>query len=228
MVTRVVRVVVGLHSGWSLMALMALREYARHRGCTLAAVQKAVKSGRVTVCFDAGGKMRIDSISADATWREKTDPAKQSLLYSAGPAPNTSSLSDDVSVGQGGGATVPPPATSGDEPSDDADDEATSKYRQGRADREEINVRRARIELAQLEGSVISLDQAKLVVATSFRTLRDAILNVPARIKDQCAGETDSFAIEALIESELTQVLSSFTPAVLPTDGDQEDDADAS
>lgn len=203
------------------MALMGFREYARHRGCTLAAVQKAVESGRVTVCYDAKQNKRIDSISADATWKEKTDPAKQSLLYAAGPASDNPPPREVEPTGPGGAALAAPPADDGVDP--EPEDE-TDGYRLSRAQREVIRVERDQIELDQLKGNLIALEAAKLVAFTSFRTLRDSLLNIPARIKDECATETDPFKVEALIEAELSAVLASFVPAVVPQD---DDDADA-
>src|ERR1039458_9950806 len=50
------------------MAIMSLRGYARHRGCALSAVQKAIKSGRISVQPDG----KIDSAQADLQWQRNT------------------------------------------------------------------------------------------------------------------------------------------------------------
>ena len=42
----------------------SMRAYARHRGCTLRAVQKAVASGRVSLMPDGS----VDFATADAAW----------------------------------------------------------------------------------------------------------------------------------------------------------------
>ncbi|MCC6860066.1 MAG: hypothetical protein IT158_15970 [Bryobacterales bacterium] len=63
------------------MPLLSLRAYAKHRGVSLAAVQKAIQSGRITP--DADG--RIDSERADAEWGAKTRPGQRR----ARPAPAT-------------------------------------------------------------------------------------------------------------------------------------------
>ncbi len=55
------------------MPLLSLRAYAKHRGVSLAAVQKAIQSGRITP--DADG--RIDSERADAEWGAKTRPGQR-------------------------------------------------------------------------------------------------------------------------------------------------------
>jgi len=50
------------------MAIMSLRQYARHRGVALSAVQKAIKSKRIVKLADG----RIDSDEADAGWKRNT------------------------------------------------------------------------------------------------------------------------------------------------------------
>jgi hypothetical protein len=55
------------------MALLSLRAYAKHRGVSLAAVQKAIHSGRITPNADG----LIDSDRADAEWAAKTRPGQR-------------------------------------------------------------------------------------------------------------------------------------------------------
>lgn len=57
---------------------MKLRAYARHRGVTLAAVQKAVETGRVTAVRrnEKGWLVGIDQEQADREWAERTDPSE--------------------------------------------------------------------------------------------------------------------------------------------------------
>jgi hypothetical protein len=51
------------------MAMMSLRGYARHRGVVLSAVQKAIKSRRISVQPDG----RIESERADVQWERNTE-----------------------------------------------------------------------------------------------------------------------------------------------------------
>lgn len=57
---------------------MKLRAYARHRGVTLAAVQKAVETGRVTAVRrnEKSWLVGIDQELADQQWAERTDPGE--------------------------------------------------------------------------------------------------------------------------------------------------------
>jgi len=51
------------------MAIMSLRAYSRHRGVALSAVQKAIKTRRISVLPDG----KIDSDRADEQWERNTE-----------------------------------------------------------------------------------------------------------------------------------------------------------
>lgn len=63
------------------MALLSLRKYAEHRGVSLAAVQKAVATGRILVAKEEqqGSKTLkfIDPVVADRMWNQRTDQTQQ-------------------------------------------------------------------------------------------------------------------------------------------------------
>lgn len=193
------------------MALMGQREYARHRGCALRAVQKAIASGRITTQL-VGTRAMIDSDLADRSWQENTDPAKQSLLHDAGPDP------------------LALPAAGSDKPADEEGEgvdgsEANAVYRTARGEREQLRLERDRYELDQLRGQLISVVEAKRLAFTAFRSLRDAVLNVPSRVKDHCAAETDALRIEQLLDAELSAALGTFSSdRVLDEIDDEEDE----
>ncbi len=200
------------------MALMGFREYARHRKVTLRAVQKAIEAGRITTVGE-GAQRKIDADQADRDWRANTDPAAQSLLYSAGPETTA------------GGTNTPPDAEAGI-PETEADDEPapadqTGEYRLERARRERIRREREEIELDELRGNVVSLAEAELTVFTAFRTLRDAMLQVAARIKDRCAAAADPFMVEQIIEAEIAATFARFDPATMvqASAADEEEEA---
>jgi len=50
------------------MAILSQRAYARHRGVSLSAVQKAIETGRISTQPDG----RIDSEQADVAWEQNT------------------------------------------------------------------------------------------------------------------------------------------------------------
>ena len=94
------------------MPMMGFREYARHRKVTLRAVQKAVEAGRIRATGQ-GRDRKIDSARADQDWLANTDPAAQSLLYSAGPnAPPAAvgGLASAAGAGESDGSPANPDA----------------------------------------------------------------------------------------------------------------------
>ena len=102
----------------------------------------------------------------------------------------------------------------------------TDEYRRLRTDRERIRKTRELIELEELRGSLLNLAEAKRLAFTAFRSLRDAVLNVPARVKDACAAESDALSIERLLDAELCAALASFKPDAVTRETEDDDDAD--
>jgi hypothetical protein len=101
----------------------------------------------------------------------------------------------------------------------------TAEYRAARALRERIRAEREQLELNRLRGSLADVEEVARIAYTAYRALRDAILNVPARIKDQLAAEEDPFRTEQVIEAELTSVLSAFDPASAVREKEDDDEA---
>lgn len=60
------------------MPLVSIRAYARHRGISLAAVQKAIRSRRIKLVDG-----RIDVDRADREWARNTRPQREPFGYSA-------------------------------------------------------------------------------------------------------------------------------------------------
>jgi hypothetical protein len=182
---------------------VSLRAYARHRQVALSAVQKAIVSGRISKT--ASGK--IDVASADRQWLANTDLGRC--------APDSKQVNDWP---------------------DDLDDETppkdsvSSDYQRHRAKREEIRATREQIELDMLTGATLDLVSAQRIAFTAFRTLRDAVMNVPARTKDLLAAETDPTRIEAMLDKELAAALQAIDLKSIMKDQnqDQEETEDGS
>lgn len=210
------------------MAILSLRAYARHRGCTLRAVQKAIEAGRITVQVDDFGKSGIDPIAADKAWGTNTDLAKQSLLYGGGlqipvsdePEAIGADPDQDVSIGQ----AAPSASPNSRESTSAGVDPDTASYRRERAAREAIKRETEQIELDRLRNKLIDVDDANRVVFTSFRSLRDSLLNIGPRIKDQLASELDAFQTEKILDAELSAVLGSFDVSKALSESADEDD----
>jgi len=189
------------------MALMGYREYARHRGVALRAVQKAIEARRITAVF-VDGKTKIDSDQADRDWTTHTDPVARSPLFSAGPS-------------------VPPAAPAGAD--DDEVDDGTAEYREVRTDAAKIKRDRERLELQRDLGEVVSRAEVARLRFTEFRALRDALGNLAPRLAPLVAVESDPIRCEQLYLDALADVLTTFADQVLVRDvlQDVDDDDDA-
>ena len=191
------------------MPLMGYREYARHRGVALRAVQKAIEAKRIAL-VDVDGKLKIDSDQADRDWRDNTDPVARSLLFSAGPQ-------SPAMPGQ------PDPEA---QPEDDSD----SELRAVRIETMQIKRDRDRLELEREQGKVVDRDEVARLRFTEFRGLRDALGNLALRTAPALACESDPIACERIVREALDEVLRTFAGQVLTRDVTQdvdEDDDDA-
>lgn len=189
--------------------LMGYREYARHRGVSLGAVQKAVRAGRIT----ANDEKKIDSAVADRDWDINTDASRVAVSAVEATAPLAQKeISFAAPSGEGGDKATTEELT-GTDPN-------ASRYRESRASREFYVAAKQKLEYEQLLGQLINVDEAKRMAFTSFRAIRDSVLNVAARVKDQLAAETDPHACEELLERELSAALASVDVGKLNAEAD--------
>lgn len=201
------------------MAKLGQRAFARHIGVTLRAVQKAIQSGRIAV--DADGK--IDADTAVAAWRRNTDESKRSITDQS-----------RRSLGNAAFSMPPPPANPDeDEEYDDVpaaasrEDPSMAAYRAARAAREQTRLERERMDLERERGTTLPLADAQRLAFTAFRTVRDNVMNIPVRLKDALAAESDPIRIETMLDAELVRALASVDATALLSENDM-DDADGS
>lgn len=192
------------------MAEMSQRAFARHMGVALNSVQKALKSGRIAL--NANGK--IDAKTAEAAWRRNTDESRRSFTDLSRP---TRALDGDAPA---------TPAEQDDEFSAAAatNDPHMAAYRSARAEREGTRAQRERMELERDLGNLLALEDAKRIAFTTFRVLRDMVMNVPVRVKDQLAAEGSAARVETILEDELARALSSIDVRKLMHEDEAEDD----
>ncbi|OFA05180.1 hypothetical protein [Duganella phyllosphaerae] len=189
--------------------LMGYREYARHRGVSLGAVQKAVRAGRIT----ANDEKKIDSAVADRDWDVNTDASRVAVSAVEATAPLAQKeISFATPSGEGGDKSSTEELT--------GSDNNASRYRESRASREFYVAAKQKVEYEQLLGQLINVDEAKRIAFTSFRAIRDSVLNVAARVKDQLAAETDPHVCEELLERELSAALASVDVVKLNAEAD--------
>lgn len=168
--------------------LVTKTEYARRRGCTEAAVRRAVRDGRITL-IDG----RIDPVAADAQWARNT-------RVRAG-----SRGTDDANLGVNG-ASVPR------SDADDGDDIADG-YWKSRARRELAEADLAELKLAEQRGLLVRAADIRAAQARRLAALREALLQLPARLAPVLAAEADAGKVHEQLQDELHQVLTHMTEA---------------
>lgn len=171
------------------MALVSLRAYAKHRGVSLRAVQKAIQSGRIQTTADGS----IDTAQADADWERNTGPRAGRSIALPSPPPRPAAQPS---------APEPPRAELG----------ATGglDYARARAVRENYLARLAKLEYEERLGKLLSRDEVTVAAFNRFRTFRDGMLNIPDRVAAVLAAETDPAKVHEVLRTEIRKALLEF------------------
>jgi hypothetical protein len=190
------------------MALMGYREYARHRGCHLNAVQVAIKTGRIVALE---GK-KIDSEDADARWAAATDPALQRQEVPAPPAPAVLSLLDGAVQEAPPGLSKRPdwPEWPGWEPPVKVEPAPLNvtgmdTYLAAKTERERAEAEMAKDALAKARGNLIDAAEARRVWTAIGRMFGQSRENLPTDLAALLVGKTDLTEIEILIRGVLRE-----------------------
>lgn len=153
--------------------LITKSEYARRRGCTEAAVRRAVKDGRIS---EIDG--RIDPVAADAQWSRNT-------VVRAGSRPAGEVQAQKPTV----------------------EEDGEDGYWASRARRERTEADLAELRLAEQRGQLVRAADVRAAQSRKLASLRDALLQLPARLAPVLAAEMDAGRIDELLQQELAQVL---------------------
>jgi pyruvate/2-oxoglutarate dehydrogenase complex dihydrolipoamide acyltransferase (E2) component len=176
---------------------MSLRAYARHRGVSLRAVQKAIKSGRITAREDG----RLDADVADANWARNTAPRPQPSSQPAKPAASPQSAHHHHSD---------PPRR---EPTEPVKLESGLEYAKARAVRETYSARMAKIDFEERTAKLVSSDEVQVAAFNRFRQFRDGMLNIPDRLAAVLAAEKNPRQVHELLVTEIRKALTEFSDA---------------
>jgi hypothetical protein len=191
---------------------LSYRQIGEALGISKQAVGALVAKGMPIGSVDEARRWRETNLDVSRTKHARV--AVDPVQAASAPSPSASVLasSDQIRV----------PDDKDTEPAPDD----TQEYRQARTEREQIRRDRERLELEQLQGRLLDVEEARRLAFTAFRQLRDGVLNVPARVAPQVAVMTDALQIEQLIEAQLNEAFGRFDPAKLLTDRTDEDEAD--
>jgi phage terminase Nu1 subunit (DNA packaging protein) len=159
------------------MALMGVREYARHRDISHVAVLGAIRTGRLStsVTRNEKGKPMIDSEKADKEWqpgiRELFKDAERSL-----------------------------------ELDENGEKKAhVKKFANARADREGYKAKIARLEYREAAGKLVNAEVVKREWVAIGSRIRTKLLGVPTKLKQKTPDLSDEQfqALEGIIREAL-------------------------
>jgi hypothetical protein len=172
----------------SSVELLSGRAYAARRGVSHTAVQKAIKSGRITT---VGGQ--IDPAIADREWAENTDPSTSQNSVTGRPKgrrrEGEPSTPNEIDGGGNGRA-----ATGG------------TGYGRARAAREAALAGIAKLQLDEKTGKLVDANEVKLAFFNATRKARDELFAIPARIAPVLAALDDAADLEAILFDEIERV----------------------
>lgn len=170
---------------------LSRRAYARHRGVTLQAVQKAIKAGRISVTPEGN----IDPVAADADWERNTSPrpsqagSQHRLPQAPAPQPRAAAAQP---------AFEPGPAM---------------EFARARAVRETYRARTDKINFEARTGALVSADEVKIAAYARFRQFRDRMLNIPDRLSAELAAESEAARVHEMLSGEIRIALTEFSDA---------------
>ena len=180
---------------------MTLRAYARHRGVSLRAVQKALKSGRISTREDG----RLDAEVTDANWARNTAPRPQ--------PPSTPAAAMPAKPAAAHQSVHHHSNTPRREPPEPLRVESGLEYSKARAVREAYMAKLAKIDYEVRTEKLVSADEVRVASFNRFRQFRDGMLNIPDRLAAVLAGETNPRQVHELLETEIRKALTEFSDA---------------
>lgn len=177
------------------MAKMNQSEYARHREVSHTAVQKAIKSGRISAAV--GKDKKIDQKLADQLWDQNTDQTKPLNSITGSPKHRRTPNTPKAPIGSSSGSS---------EPASNSDNGNGPSYVQARAVREAYEAKLKRLEYESKSGKLIELSAAEVAVFNQARKARDMLFSIPDRISALLAATDDSDKVYEILTKELRKV----------------------
>lgn len=192
-----------------MQAFVSLREFARQRGVRLAAVQKAIESGRVTAVrrSESGRLTGIDLIAGTEQWNARTDPTQAARSNTVLGAPAGASAELPLEAGLPAAAS-PDVSTAAPKPGDEKDD-----YYRHRARKEEFAAHQAELDYMKAIGLLVSADEVRQVTERRYRTIRDAVLAVADQEAEILAAEKDPLVVRDRLMRAIKKALHELSDA---------------
>ena len=172
--------------------LVTFAEFALIKGCSKPAVSHAVKSGRIAAAIvEKDEKRWLDRDLALELWNRNTLRTHNARV----------SRPDPVEV---------KPAKTAKELKakvEQLPDDAIPDLNESRARREHYQAELAKLEVDHRRNELVAADGVKKEAFNVAKTVREALINIPDRVANLLAAETDATAIHMALTDEITQAL---------------------
>tara|TARA_Y100000310_G_scaffold243676_1_gene248277 strand:- start:43760 stop:44338 length:579 start_codon:yes stop_codon:yes gene_type:complete len=164
--------------------LMTKSEYARHRGVTPAAVNDAIKQGKITeAIFKVKGRDRVAAEIADQLWLKRTSVNNK----------NSATLFANV------------------DPAQAENKKTSSTYTKSRAAKEAFAAKMAQLKYEKEAGKLVNAMSVKKAANSIGRVTRDRLMSIPERLAPMLSAEEDIDEIREILIRELHDALESLS-----------------
>lgn len=178
--------------------LITPAELARLMGCKPPSVSKAISSGRISAAVvERDGRKYLDRDLAVELWHKNTKQSPLQPEKIAGRAPRPSSASKEDVKGY----------------IDSLPDDAIPDLNISRERREHYQAELAKLEVDMKRKELVPADAVKKEAFNLAKTVREALINIPDRVSNQFAAESDPQAVHMALSNEIQSALQRLTDA---------------
>lgn len=182
------------------MELLSLRAYARHRNVTLAAVQKAIETKRITTIADERGKKKIDPEVADIQWAKNTRPDQQERGSLKDFEKTQADLASYTNANFTGDAARLP-----GEPGKENNNIGLSVEK---AETEQVRRQLMELSLQQKRGELVKVEDIERAMASKLKAANEALNNLADRLAPILAAETNVDVVDRMLRTEIRRAMS--------------------
>ena len=194
--------------------MLGLGVYARHKGVTLRAVQKAIEAGRLShVLNDKGQRQLISIEQADKEWAENTNVSKQFVATREQRARGviTAAQVMNEAGSQEINSDIIPTHSAGPQTKRAAQNEAAGadgiQFSRARAVREGFDAKLKKLEYETKSGLLVEKEKIKMAFFVIAKQISENMLNITPRIASNLAACESEFEVTQMLDSEIRKAL---------------------
>lgn len=194
------------------MKLLSAAEYAKLKGWSHVNVVKKIKAGIIppeALVFEKGKKRKKINVElADRAIAERGDMqksltaqlVKEKKKQNPTPDPKKENLEEWEKLPDDESSPTPAPAQP------DPDDHFV-KYKSAKASREELNVKKLEMEIAEKEGRLLDAEEVRKTISKLVVETKTALLNIPGKIGPELMASHDLMELEHKLTVEINAAL---------------------